>query len=679
MKRIFLILCLLSFTKILSGQDHKRTAIWYFGQNAGLDFNTDPPTPLTDGQINTDEGCATLCDTNGNLLLYSDGMTVWNGNHQIMINGTGLLGNGSSSQGVIIIPQPENDSIFFIFTTDYRGGSNGLRYSIANLNGNNGQGELTEKNVPLITPVSEAIAAVNHENGVDVWIVSHGFNNNFYYSYLLTKEKLVHCPIVVQVGSVMGPSATTAQNFLKFSPNGSKVANTFIDKFFTEILSFNNESGKVFNAIKISTFISTGIEFSPNSNVLYVGERDNGIYQFDLASQNETVINNSKKLISKPGEKKTGALQLAPNGAIITSVFDSSFVGVISSPNLLDTLCSFKFKQINISPKKSLVGLPGFNISYLLKPSLNIQYILNCSLNSIALVEYDTFGANAFTWHIIKQSSSIPESTSNNRNPTIQFLDTGWYTIKLIASNGSLADSVSKDIHIKPKYVLNLGTDTTICSGQTVVLNAGSGQHCYRWQDGSSGSAFLADTAGTYSVKVTTNNFCTYYDTIEVSSASYPSKPQITRNYDTLFSSYSDSWQWYRNTSLLAGENDSFIKITLNGFYQVLVKNASGCGILSDSFSVTNVNIGGIIQAEQAFHIFPNPCQGQLFIEPKENPELVYDVKILTVSGVEIFHSENHIGRSEINTHSLSPGLYMLKIITKENIYLSKIIIQSPN
>ena len=34
--------------------------IWYFGENAGLDFNSGSPVALTDGQINTNEGCAVL-------------------------------------------------------------------------------------------------------------------------------------------------------------------------------------------------------------------------------------------------------------------------------------------------------------------------------------------------------------------------------------------------------------------------------------------------------------------------------------------------------------------------------------------------------------------------------------------------------------------------------------------
>ena len=59
----------------------KEGNIWYFGEYAGLDFNSGSPVALTNGQLNTNEGCATISDNNGNLLFYTDGMTVYNKSH----------------------------------------------------------------------------------------------------------------------------------------------------------------------------------------------------------------------------------------------------------------------------------------------------------------------------------------------------------------------------------------------------------------------------------------------------------------------------------------------------------------------------------------------------------------------------------------------------------------------
>ena len=82
-----------------------QTDNWYFGNKAGLNFSTCTPTILTDGQVNTHEGVATISDANGNLLFYTDGVTVWNKQHLIMDNGTGLAGHPSSTQSAVIVPR----------------------------------------------------------------------------------------------------------------------------------------------------------------------------------------------------------------------------------------------------------------------------------------------------------------------------------------------------------------------------------------------------------------------------------------------------------------------------------------------------------------------------------------------------------------------------------------------
>src|SRR4030095_6111364 len=58
----------------------KENAIWYFGDRAGLDFNTIPPTPIT-SNLTTLEGTSSICDPGGHLLFYTNGASVWDRNH----------------------------------------------------------------------------------------------------------------------------------------------------------------------------------------------------------------------------------------------------------------------------------------------------------------------------------------------------------------------------------------------------------------------------------------------------------------------------------------------------------------------------------------------------------------------------------------------------------------------
>src|SRR4030095_11967101 len=91
----------------------KETNKWLFGLNAGLDFNSGNPVSLSGGQCYTSEGSASISDTSGNLLFYTDGITVWNTNNVMMTNGDGLFGGVSSTQSALIVHMPGEDSLYY--------------------------------------------------------------------------------------------------------------------------------------------------------------------------------------------------------------------------------------------------------------------------------------------------------------------------------------------------------------------------------------------------------------------------------------------------------------------------------------------------------------------------------------------------------------------------------------
>ena len=85
MKKFILVVLFLFVKVVIFAQGE--TNIWYFGNKAGLDFNSGSPVALLDSQMNTREGCATISNSAGQLLFYTDGITVWNKNHIEMPNG----------------------------------------------------------------------------------------------------------------------------------------------------------------------------------------------------------------------------------------------------------------------------------------------------------------------------------------------------------------------------------------------------------------------------------------------------------------------------------------------------------------------------------------------------------------------------------------------------------------
>src|SRR5256885_14257908 len=113
---LFLLIIFSLFTENSFAQ--KEANIWYFGNYGGVDFNSGSPVVLTNSAMSAFEGCTSIANHNGQLLFYTDGMSVWNKNHQIMYNGMGLDGNSSSTQSGVIVPQPGagNGNIYYIFT-----------------------------------------------------------------------------------------------------------------------------------------------------------------------------------------------------------------------------------------------------------------------------------------------------------------------------------------------------------------------------------------------------------------------------------------------------------------------------------------------------------------------------------------------------------------------------------
>src|SRR6187549_144232 len=100
----------------------QQTNIWYFGDHAGIDFNGGSPVAVTNGSLDTYEGCASICNSTGALLFYTDGVTVYDASHNVMQYGNGLFGNSSSTQSALVIPFPGNPNNYYIFTTGYCGG-----------------------------------------------------------------------------------------------------------------------------------------------------------------------------------------------------------------------------------------------------------------------------------------------------------------------------------------------------------------------------------------------------------------------------------------------------------------------------------------------------------------------------------------------------------------------------
>ena len=345
--------------------------IWYFGENAGLDFNTTPPTALTNGQLNTIEGCASISDKNGNILFYTDGVKVYDRSHNLMPNGDGLMGDPSSTNSAIIIPKPGNPNIYYIFTADSKEDNyvRGYRYSEVDMRLNTGMGDITaQKNILLYAPSTERLTAVKHANGIDYWVITKGLNNDTFSVYKVDCSGINSNPVISNTGFVSA-DLFSGLGCIKASPDGKKVGMT-MNGFDTngQLFDFDNTTGLLSNAVTLTGFSPGaiyGVEFSPNSKLLYMSVgTTNIIYQYDITSNNPVIINASRYTVFTANFESDVALQLGPDKKLYAATFNKASLNVINNPDIYGVGCNLSIAGVNLNGRLCKSGLPSYISSF---------------------------------------------------------------------------------------------------------------------------------------------------------------------------------------------------------------------------------------------------------------------------------------------------------------------------
>lgn len=380
-KSIFLCVALLS-ALTLSSQS-KINNNWVFGYYGGLNFNTNPPSFLNNCVINSIEACGSISDDNGNLLFYSDGVTVRNRNHVQMPNGFGLLGHNSSTQGAFIVPYPGHPNLYYLFVMDWQAGTQGggcacLSYSIIDMDLQSGLGDVISKNTILYTNVTEKLASVKNTNNTGTWLIAHEYGTNNFLSFAIDTSGINATPVVSPTGSNIccDPAGYNTLGQMKIASNGKKLGMVTMVDALIELFDFDTSTGVISNPVSFSNgdISIYGFEFSPNANLIYV-TNDSHLWQFDISSWNSSTILNSMLLIDHTTLETFGQLQLGPDSKIYMATNDQSYLNVIANPNSLGSACNFLHNAVILSNNsgfgKSWVGLPNRVVDFNNTDNLN--------------------------------------------------------------------------------------------------------------------------------------------------------------------------------------------------------------------------------------------------------------------------------------------------------------------
>ena len=146
----------------------------------------------------------------------------------------------------------------------------GLEYAEIDVTANNGNCKVLNKHLMLLPDATEKVTGVVHENGQDIWIVTHQWETNAFYAFLVTENGVSKEPIISKIGKVHRGSLENSIGYLKASPNGDKLAITPHQDNRFDVCDFNNQTGEVSNVqeLMIETGFGYGIEFSPSGKYL---------------------------------------------------------------------------------------------------------------------------------------------------------------------------------------------------------------------------------------------------------------------------------------------------------------------------------------------------------------------------------------------------------------------------
>lgn len=124
---------------------------------------------------------------------------------------------------------------------------------------------------------------------------------------------------------------------------------------------------------------------------------------------------------------------------------------------------------------------------------------------------------------------------------------------------------------------IDLGNDTLLCAGASLVLNAGTGFSSYFWNTGDTLPAITVTTTGTYAVTVT-SGACAAVDSVVVT---FTPPVTLALGNDTLVCSgdslYLDAGPGFSSYLWNTGDTTQYLSVSSSGSYDIMVADIFGC------------------------------------------------------------------------------------------------------
>jgi hypothetical protein len=321
MKKLFFLFCLIPFSKENGYSQAKRGLVWVSGYS-GNTINFTNATIKTKLGIYGNKffhtGNSNICDSDGNVILASDGFSIYDSLGNYLDNGDTLVpldyfinqsGTNIGSQTSIFLPM-DSDKYYFVTPTfsnirfaDCQANNNChfdlLLYNVINMKANGGAGKVVQRMIPLMQNAQlrkTQMMACRHSNGKDWWLLKQEGDSANVHKFLFTQDSVYDKGVQVINEPVWGQWDIRGQS--AFSNDGNLYATTSHGSSTGLILiaAFDRCYGELYNSYTIQMpwgsqhiptdttlmeRLSVGLAFSLNNKFLYVISMSN-VYQYDL-------------------------------------------------------------------------------------------------------------------------------------------------------------------------------------------------------------------------------------------------------------------------------------------------------------------------------------------------------------------------------------------------------------
>lgn len=380
---------------LFTGESHAQynlpqNNVWIMGDSSGLDFNgSGNPVAISSHHTISYMGSGgSVADSSGNLLFYTNGISVWDAADNIMPNGDSIYGADTrasgqfnkiagyhSMQNVQIVPVPNQPQKYFVFTMKHTGtiDYNIIYANLVDMDLNNGQGDVDTtfplRGIPIAKALGGRMVAIK-DCSKNIWLVVVESMFSIFKSFKISNAGIDTVPVISDLNAAL-PNTTvgnstvvplyTETGTLRASQDGSKIlmssANMAHDYYYLNLFDFDPGTGLLSNPQVFRTGVNSNYQnvpvwdaiFSPSGNYFYALMDSTGWMEYCLQYPTYNTVPADQVIPDTLGiVEGRSRLRLGPDGKIYfisksyPEVVNGYTMGRINYPDLQGAASGFQ-------------------------------------------------------------------------------------------------------------------------------------------------------------------------------------------------------------------------------------------------------------------------------------------------------------------------------------------------